>query len=99
MKTYTFNVTSDPAAPDNVLLKFELSFAATCQVLKAIAEQNWCAAAEEILQQHKLPGDTTQPRPVVFSLLGTIKGADDQKAQYCKKFVNDLQLLSRRLPE
>ncbi len=69
-KTYLFDATGDPEAPDNVLVKSEISFGAACQLLKTLADQNWRAAVldlnEEIENEHT-------PEPVRFQVVGKFK--------------------------
>ena len=69
--SYNSDVTEDPNAEGNVLVKFELNFGAACQMLKTLADQNWRAALEDFLVFGD-PMSETPPIPVTFSLVGKL---------------------------
>ena len=76
MLNYTFDVTGDPS-PDNVIVKFGLSFGAACQVLKILADQNWRAAVQD-LDQPSDPCHVKLSKPLVFfTLFGKLNEVDE----------------------
>lgn len=76
---YVFDVTSDTFTSDEVMLKFELSFGAACQVLKILADQNWHAAMREadMREMDSCSGiyTGTKPPTVVFTLVGKLSSS------------------------
>ena len=71
---YVFDVTGDTFTPDEVVVKFELSFGAACQVLKILADQNWHAAVRE-MDSHSGTRNGTKPAPVIFTLVGKLSSS------------------------